>query len=151
MTTAVLIFAMTLSPASDPKPSTTISVAARHLAAEAAARGSIDSREIERRFAPGDRSAAMITLYGSLTALGVLDVISTRAALARGATEANPLLKGTAGQTAPSLALKGLATASTIYLVNRLSKRSRKAAIATLIVANAVSAAVVAHNVRQGR
>jgi hypothetical protein len=136
--------------ADDPQQVRKDSSLVRSMEAHVATRKPIDSRMIERQFEAGHRSPLMTALYGSLAALSVLDVVTTNGALDRGATELNPLLKDTAGRTLPSLAVKSVATASTMFLVNRMSKKSRPAAYATLIAANIAAAYIVSHNVRQG-
>lgn len=97
------------------------------------------------------RPRSLVPLYLSYGALQVLDVASTRRALDAGATEANPLLRGVAGNTGATLAVKAGTTAATVFLVERLWRRNRPAAIVLMAALNGAYAAVVAHNYRQVR
>lgn len=95
------------------------------------------------------RPRSLVPLYLSYGALQVLDVVATERALAAGATEANPLLQGVAGHTGATLAIKAGTTAATVFLVERLWRKSRPAAVVLMLTLNAGYAAVVAHNYRQ--
>lgn len=95
-----------------------------------------------------ERPAALQLLYGSYAALQIADVVSTRRALAAGATEANPLMKSAAGSSGAMLAVKAASAAGTIYLAERTWKKHRTGAIVLMAVLNGVSAAIVAHNAR---
>ena len=53
---------------------------------------SIDARDLEKRLFGAKRSPLLLSLSGSLIALNVLDVVTTRRALAQGAVEANPFM-----------------------------------------------------------
>jgi hypothetical protein len=97
---------------------------------------------------PQQRPAALQVLYGSYAALQVADIVSTRRALAAGATEANPLMKSAAGSSGAMLAVKAASAAGTIYLAERTWKKHRTGAIVLMAILNGVSAAVVAHNAR---
>jgi hypothetical protein len=97
------------------------------------------------------RPTALPAMYVSFGALQVLDVYSTRRAIARGAVEANPVMKGLAGNAAAMLAVKGAATAVSIYCAEKAWKRHRKAAIVLMLVLNGATAAVAAHNLHQPR
>ena len=97
------------------------------------------------------RPGSLVPLYLSYGALQVLDVTSTRRAIEAGATEANPLLQGVAGNTGATLAVKAGTTAATVFLVERLWRRNRPAAIVLMAALNGAYAAVVAHNYRQAR
>lgn len=94
-----------------------------------------------------DRSALLPALFASYAALQVLDVRSTLAAQANGAREANPLL----GNSTAMLGVKLATSAATMFLVHRVAKKHRKAAIITMIVANGVTALVIANNYRNAR
>lgn len=111
----------------------------------------ISAREFERSLNLEGRSPLLTSLYGTLAGLHALDVISTRRALARGATELNPMMEGAATSANTAFAMKALATASTVLAIDRISKRSRTAAVITAVVANGAMAAIVAHNLRQSR
>lgn len=118
---------------------------------DAAAVRPIDSREIEGRLRGGDRSPVLMSLYGSLAALNVLDVVSSRKAIAAGGTERNPLMKDAIQSNHLSLGIKAASTLGTVVMIDRISKKSRTAAIVTAVIANGVTAAIVASNLRQVR
>src|SRR5690349_8127822 len=65
------------------------------------------------------RPAALVPLYVSFASLQALDAHSTTRALDRGAVEANPLMKGLAGNTAGLFAVKAAATAGVVYSAER--------------------------------
>ena len=90
-------------------------------------------------------SPALRTLFVSYAATQGLDVASTRMARARGAIETNLLLQG---DTAAGLATKAALGAVTVATVRSIDRHSRKAAILTMIAANAATAAVAVHNYR---
>jgi len=75
-----------------------------------------------------------------------LDVVSTMRAIERGHTETNPLMRDVAGRPAAMVAVKAGSTAATVWLVRRLAKRNRVAAVATMVAIDAAYAAVVARN-----
>jgi hypothetical protein len=81
-------------------------------------------------------------------ALQIADVASTRRALEAGGREANPIVRGLADNTAAMLAIKAAATAGTIYLVERLWRKNRTAAVLLMAALNGTYAAIVAHNHR---
>lgn len=85
-------------------------------------------------------------LYVSFAALQMLDAASTVNALNHGAVEANPLMKGVASTPAALIAVKAATAASTIFVAERIAKKSRWGAIATMIALNSVYAMVVSHN-----
>lgn len=97
---------------------------------------------------PKSSSAAVKALYGSYGALQGLDMYSTFVARQRGAVEANPLMN--TGFTRAA-AFKALMGASTLMTVKAIEKKSKKAAIITMIALNSVTAVVVANNVRNAR
>jgi hypothetical protein len=92
------------------------------------------------------RPAPLIPLYTSLGILQGLDIYTTSAAMSRGAVEANPVMKSTAGKTWTSVAVKAAATAGTVYFIERAWKHNRKGAVILATVINVATAAVVAHN-----
>ncbi len=94
------------------------------------------------------RPAVLPALYVSVAALQALDAHSTMTALGRGGREANPVMRGVAGNRAALLAVKAGVAGSTIYLAEKMWKRNRVAAIAMMAIVNAIDAAVVAHNYR---
>jgi hypothetical protein len=100
-----------------------------------------------RTAAPTSRGALLPALYVSLAGLNVFDAYSTSKGLALGATEQNPLLKGIAGSPAAMWAVKGGATAVSIYMAERLWRKHRRAeAIAVMVISNGMMAAVAARN-----
>ena len=117
----------------------------------AATTAPIDARDLERRLAPAGRSPLLLSLYGTLAGLNVLDVVSTRAAIGRGAVELNPLMKDAIGDNTLSIGIKSATTLATILAIDTIGKRSRKAGIVAAIIANGVTAAIVANNLRQAR
>jgi hypothetical protein len=82
----------------------------------------------------------------SFVGLQALDAHSTFQGLARGGREANPLMRGVAESPAAFVAVKAGATAGTIYLTEKLWKRNKAAAIATMIGANVAYGLIVSHN-----
>ena len=121
--------------------------------------GPATSIETPSAVKPGNslsRPAALPALYVSYAALQAFDVYSTQQALARGAREANPLMRQVVGNRTAFWAVKATATLATIAAAEHLwrHKRNRKAAIAVLVASNAVAAVVAARNasvLRQGR
>jgi hypothetical protein len=95
------------------------------------------------------RPVALSTLYGSYATLQVLDLVSTRKAIAAGAHEANPLMGN--GSTARMMLVKGAGASVSMYLAERMWKKNRVGAIVTMAVMNGVTAAVVARNARLAR
>jgi len=85
-------------------------------------------------------------LYVSFAALQMLDAASTVNALNHGAVEANPFMKGVASTPAALIAVKAATAASTIFITERIAKKSRWGAIATMVALNSVYAMVVSHN-----
>jgi hypothetical protein len=102
------------------------------------------------------RGPLLPALYVSLASLNAFDAYSTVAALERGAVEANPVMRGVAGNPAALWAVKGGVTALSIYAAERLWRNNRRvAAIAVMAVTNGLMTAVAARNStvlsRQGR
>lgn len=97
------------------------------------------------------RPAALPVLYGSLGTLNVLDAYSTRRAIDAGAYEANPLMRQAAGSMGSLLAVKAASTAAAIYFSERAWKKNRKGAVIVMAIANGVTAAIVARNLRNAR
>jgi len=93
------------------------------------------------------RPAALVPLYVSYSALQVVDIATTRTAVNRGTgREGNPVMGPAVGNPIAFVALKAGTTAGTIWLTERLWKRHRVAAVATMIGMNAALAVVVNHN-----
>jgi hypothetical protein len=95
------------------------------------------------------RPATLTTLYGSYAALQVLDVVSTRRALAAGAREINPVMRG--NNMAAMIGVKAAAGAATIYSAERMWKKNKIGAIAVMAALNGMSAVIVARNQQHAR
>lgn len=93
------------------------------------------------------RPAALPMMYAAQVALQALDVHSTYSAINRGGIEANPLMKNVVGNKGAMMAVKVGVAASSIFLAERMWKKgNRVGAVATMLVVNGVTAAVVANN-----
>jgi hypothetical protein len=93
------------------------------------------------------RGGLLPALYVSYAALNAFDAYSTTKGLKRGAVEGNLLMRGVAGQTATMWATKAGVTAGSIAVAERLWRADRKkAAIATMLIANGVTGFVAARN-----
>lgn len=135
---AVLFPAAPVAPAADATPAR-VSVAAEQ--------GPAVNAVIARPDFSPRRPSLLPALYIGQIALQALDAHSTFTALDRGGVEANPLMKGVAGNRGAMLAVKAGAAAGTIWAAEHLWRRGNRAgAIALMVVANGVTAAVVAHN-----
>lgn len=99
---------------------------------------------------PG-QSKALPVLFGTYAALQVLDVQSTTAAVRHGAVEANPMVGSMSQSTGQFLAYKAATTALTYAVVKTIEKKSKKAAVVTMVALNGVTAAVVATNMKNAR
>jgi hypothetical protein len=97
------------------------------------------------------RPGALVPLYVSFATLQVLDTHSTSRALNRGAVEANPMMKGLAGNTTALLAVKAAGTAGVIFASEKMWKKNRPAAVFFMIAANSGMAWVVQNNYRAVR
>lgn len=95
------------------------------------------------------RPASLPALYVMQGALQAMDAHSTFQAISHGAHEANPLLKGAAGNTGAMVGVKAAVAVGTIWMAERMWKRgNRTAAIMSMIAVNTATAVVVAHNYR---
>ena len=103
---------------------------------------------VNASFTPGAKRPTMLpTMYATQVALQALDVHSTYSAINRGGVEANPLMQGVVQNKGAMMAVKAGVAAGTIFLAERMWKRgNRVGAIATMLVANSVTALVVANN-----
>ena len=99
-------------------------------------------------FGSAKRPAVLPAFYVSLAALQAFDAYSTSGGLGRGASEANPLTKGVAGNSAMFWTVKAATTASAILIAERLWKTNKAQAIAVMVLSNGVMAFVAAHNAR---
>ena len=111
----------------------------------------IDAREFEKRLFGEKRSPVLLSLYGSLAVLNAADVVTTRKVMARGGREMNPFMQEAAGNTMMMSGVKLATTAATVVMIDRISKKNRRAGVISAIVANGLMAAVVAHNLRELR
>ena len=110
--------------------------------------------DAERPAAPGltpRRPGGLLPLYVSFASLQVLDAHSTTRALDRGAVEANPLMRGLAGNPVGMFAVKAAATATVVYAAERIWKKNKAAAVIFMVAANSAMAIVVQHNYRAVR
>ena len=129
-----------------PAPGATLSAAVERAAKDAAATPELASWAVLD--AP-KRPGTLTAMYGTYGALQVLDLVSTRRALAAGAQERNPLMRG--GQMKTMIAVKAAAGASTIFFAERMWKKNKVGAIVVMAALNGASAAIVAHNQRNAR
>ena len=97
------------------------------------------------------RPGALVPLYASFATLQALDAHSTSRALDQGAVEANPMMKGLAGNPTALLAVKAAGTAGVIFASEKMWKRNRTASIIFMVAANSAMAWVVQNNYRAVR
>jgi hypothetical protein len=97
------------------------------------------------------RPSALLPLYASFITLQILDLHSTHYALEHGAIEANPAVKGFAGNTAGITAVKAAGTAGVIFISEKLRTKNKAAAIGLMIATNSAMTWVVQHNYRAVR
>jgi uncharacterized protein DUF5658 len=95
------------------------------------------------------RPAALTPLYVSFAALQALDLHSTMKGVAEGGAEANPAMKPFVDQPAAFVLAKVVATAATVYVSERLWRRSRVGALVLMLSVNGAYAAIVAKNYRR--
>lgn len=143
LVTANIVASSVLFPVAPMAP---VALAAASAAADAEAKAEQPAAAFGReRF--DRRPLVLPALYASQIALQALDAHSTYAAINRGAHEANPLMKGIVKNKGAMMAVKAGVAASTILLAEKMWKRgNRVGAIATMLVVNGVTAAVVANN-----
>jgi hypothetical protein len=96
----------------------------------------------------GRSSTAVRTMFATYGVVQGLDMVSNYAARNRGAVEANPVMRGSYGK---GIAVKAAMGAATIFAVRAIEKKSKKAAIVTMIALNVGTAAVIANNLRVAR
>lgn len=115
----------------------------------------VDTAAVERQWesvTPGSASRrVLVPLYIASAALQMMDVHSTRRAMAFGHTEGNPIMAGIASNTAAFVTVKAATAATAILVSERLRKRNRVAAIGLMVAVNVATATVVAHNYRVAR
>ena len=95
------------------------------------------------------RPRALPPLYVSFVTLQALDLHSTMRGVGEGGAEANPAMKPLVGQPAAFVAAKVAATAATLYVSERLWRRSRLGAVVLMLAVNGAYAAIVANNYRR--
>ena len=92
------------------------------------------------------RPAILLPMYLANATLHGLDVFSTSEALSAGHREANPLLRN--ANLATMIGVKAAATATGVFVAEKLWRRNRAAAVAVMVGVNLGLAAVVANNYR---
>lgn len=110
--------------------------------------GTSSNQESLRAASARSSRSVLLPLYVSFATLQMLDVHSTSRALANGGVEANPVMRGVAGNPAALVAVKAGVTASTILLAEKVRSKSRVGAILLMAALNSTYATVVAHNYR---
>jgi hypothetical protein len=118
----------------------TVAPAITALASDAAIRSTLTQP------APAHRPAVFMPLYVSFAALQVLDITSTRHALAGGGVEGNPTMGGIVGSPVAMTALKVGATAGIVLLSEKVRKRNPVAAVVMMVTLNSAYAMVVSRN-----
>ena len=99
-------------------------------------------------FKQPERPWALPALYGSSAFLQGFDAYLTFAALKRGASEVNPVLKPISGNAVAFVAVKAGLTAASFVAAERLWKDNhRLGAVALMVASNAIMVVVTAHNV----
>ena len=91
------------------------------------------------------RSATLRALMVSYGAAQALDMVTTMKARNSGAVEVNPVMQGS---YAAGMVTKAALGAATLLAVHSMEKKSRKAAIITMIAANVATTYVAFHNMR---
>jgi hypothetical protein len=98
------------------------------------------------------RPPVLVPLYLSLAALHVADTVATVQAIREhDAREMNPAMRPFAGDHAALLLIKSASMAGTVFAVEKLWRKNRAAAVATMIGINTLYAGVVSHNIRTMR
>ena len=92
------------------------------------------------------RPALLPALYAATVVTQLLDAHSTMSALGHGAREANPVMQGVATHGSALLAVKAGAALGTVFVAEKMWRRNRAGAIATMVLANVVTGAIAAHN-----
>lgn len=98
-------------------------------------------------FKKPERPWPLPALYGSSVFLQGYDAYLTLAALKRGASEVNPILKPISGSPVAFIAVKAGLTAASFVGAERLWKDNhRLSAVALMVASNAMMVVVTAHN-----
>ena len=114
-----------------------------------------ESQEMDRAVLPAamqktGRGPLLTALYASFLTLQVADVHSTIRALDRGARETNPLMGPFVDNRPAFVAFKLGTAAGAVFMVERLRRHNRVAAILAMVAIDSAYATVVAHNYRVG-
>ena len=99
-----------------------------------------------RPASPARRPAALPVLYTSLAALQIYDGFSTMTGQTRGLREVNPAMQWMAADPIRLWSVKAATTTVFILAGERMWKRHRVAAVATMAAINGVTVFVAAHN-----
>jgi uncharacterized protein DUF5658 len=94
------------------------------------------------------RPSILPVLYATTALTQALDAHSTMTAMSRGAREANPVMQGVASNGGALVAVKAGIAAGSIFVAEKMWRRNRAGAIATMVALNLVTAAVAVHNYR---
>ena len=86
------------------------------------------------------------SLYASTAVMQGLDIHSTFKGLERGAAEANPIMGGLVKNRPAFIATKSLVAGGTILAAHEVAKKSKVAAVVTLVALNAMYGYIVNHN-----
>ena len=97
------------------------------------------------------RPTVLPALYVTLGVIQAWDIVSTSAALKRGAREANPAAAPFVGGKGSMVGLKMATTASTIFFAERAWKKNKVAAVVMMAAINGSMAAVSVRNMRNAR
>jgi hypothetical protein len=110
--------------------------------------GSVEPAVRQRAISEGHqhRPAALVPLYAAFASLQLLDAHSTLAATRGGAAEGNPLVKPFVGTPGALLGVKASTTVLTIIASEKLWRRNRASAVATMLAVNIAYTAVVWRN-----
>ncbi|MEO7191896.1 MAG: DUF5658 family protein [Vicinamibacterales bacterium] len=95
---------------------------------------------------PVRHSRALWSLYAATVVTQALDVHSTRNVLNSGGREANPALRGIAGNTPAFIAMKAAVASGTILATRQIARTHKTAAILALVGINSGYAILLAHN-----
>jgi hypothetical protein len=92
------------------------------------------------------RSGRLTMMYVAFATLQAMDAHSTLSALSNGGREANPVMRGVAGNPGALIAVKAATGATTIWLTERVRKKHPRGAVVLMAILNSALATVVAHN-----
>lgn len=145
----MVTFAATSALAAEPRdsrtPATVDAAAAAQIDTPTAADANLSfSPKLEP--SPSSRPALLPALYVSFAALQAYDAHSTITGLRNGAREANPIARSIVGSPATFWTVKAATAGASIFMAEKMWKKSKTAAIVTMAVANGVSALVAARN-----